>query len=159
MREAQHVNPEELREKLKEYSSFIDSTLHPELQRAVSAREETEADIREYQELHDTLAVIIRDRHEEPLEAMVHLGGELVYCKAEVQDASTVCVDVGLGFFVELTVEEEAMPAIRKRMDFLERDKLPKRMDDARTVAAHMESSILILEALAKDLREMEASR
>lgn len=151
MGEAQHVSPEELREKLREYSSFIDSTLHPELQRAVSAREETEADIREYQELFDKLAVIIQDRQQEPLEAMVHLGNELVYCKAEVQDASTVCVDVGLGLFVELTVEE-AVPVIERRIRFLEKDKLPKRLDDARTVAAHMESSIIILEALARDL-------
>jgi prefoldin alpha subunit len=157
MGDVQDVSPSELREKLKEYSSFIDSTLHPELQKAVSAREETEADIREHQELHDKLAVIIRDREKEPLEAMVNLGDELVYCKAEVQDASTVFVDVGLGFFVELTVDE-AMPVIRKRIAFLEREKLPKRMDDARTVAAHMESSIIILEALARDLHEMEAS-
>ena len=150
----EHVSPSELREKLKEYSKFIDSTLHPQLKSTVSARDETEADIREYQELHDKLTVIKRE-NQKPLEALVNLGNELCYCGAEVEDPSTVFIDVGLGFFVELTVDE-AMSVILKRITFLETKKLPKRIDDARKVAADMESSIIILESLARDLQEME---
>lgn len=151
------VSHSELREKLKEYSRFIDATLHPALKISVSAREETEADIREYQELHAKLAMI-RDREKEPLEALVNLGHELVYCAAEVEDPCTVFIDVGLGFFVELTLDE-AMSVILKRIAFLEKEKLPKRIDHARKVAADMESSIIILEALARELQEMEAAR
>ena len=154
---AEDVSHSELREKLKEYSRFIDETLHPALKISVSAREETEADIREYQELHDKLAMI-RDREKEPLEALVNLGHELAYCSAEVEDPSTVFIDVGLGFFVELTLDE-AMSVILKRIAFLEKERLPKRIDDARKVAADMESSIIILEALVRDLQEMEAAR
>jgi prefoldin subunit 5 len=157
----EHVSPLELREKLKEYSKFIDSTLHPELKRTVSAREETQDDIREYHELYDKLIVMNHNREQKeetpPLEALANMGHELCYCTAVVEDPSTVFIDVGLGFFVELTLDE-ALSVILKRIAFLETKKLPKRIEDARKVAADVESSIIMLEALARDLQEMEAA-
>jgi len=147
------VSASELREKLKEYSTFLDSTLYPELKRTVAAREEAEAEIKEYQELYDKLGVL--QNRNAPLDAMVNLGHELVYCKAEVEDPSTVFVDVGKGFFVELTVEQ-ALPVIEKRITFLQKEILAKRVQDANRVASHLESSLMIVEALSKHLRELE---
>lgn len=162
-----NVSEAELREKLKEYSSFLDSTLHPELQRAVAAREETEADIHEYQELYDKLETLhessqqsnnINKSSSSSMEAMVNLGHELAYCHAEVENANAVFVDMGMGLFIELS-QKEALVAIEKRMTFLQQQKLPRRLENAQKVAAHMESSILILEALARELQQMESSR
>ena len=150
------VSPSELQEKLKEYSSFIDSTLYPELRRTVMARESTEGEIKEYQVLYDKLAVLQHHRDEEKtLQAMVNLGHELVYCQAEVDDPLTVFVDVGKGFFVELTLAD-ALPVIQKRISFLQQEMLPKRVQDASRVASHLESSIMIVEALARHVKELE---
>jgi len=154
--EEEDVSASELREKLKEYSSFLDTKLHPELHRTVAAREQTQAEIKEYQELRDKLNVIQSRETTQPLEAMVNLGHELVYCQAQVDDPSTVFVDVGKGFFVQLTLEE-AFPVIDKRISFLQNKVLPNRVQDAARVASHLESSLMIVEALSSHVRELEA--
>merc|ERR1719239_26081 len=41
----------------------------------------------------------------EPLKTKVDLGCNF-YCEARVDDPTKVCVAVGLGFFVELTLDE-----------------------------------------------------
>lgn len=157
--EEQDVDASELREKLEEYSTFLDSTLYPELKRTVAARQETQDEINEYRELHDKLGVMMQQKNEkEPLEAMVNLGHELVYCKAQVDDPSTVFVDVGKSFFIELT-REEALAAIEKRISFLQEHVLPKRVQDASRVASHLESSLMIVEALSRHLQELEGSQ
>ncbi len=149
-----NVSSAELREKLEEYSTFLSSKLYPELKRTVAAREETEAEIKDYQELHAKLSILGNETGK-PLEAMVNLGYELVYCKAQVDDPSTVYVDVGKGFFVELTIEE-ALPVIEKRISFLQKEVLVKRVQDASRVASHLQSSLMIVEALSKHLQEIE---
>jgi hypothetical protein len=58
----EQVSPLELREKLKEYSKFIDSTLHPELKSTVS-RHSCDC---VYQELHDKLTVMNCEKEEGP---------------------------------------------------------------------------------------------
>lgn len=143
---------EELQEKLKEYSNFLNSTLYPELQRTVAARDEIESEIREYQELHDKLS-IVTNQNDVALQAMVNLGHGLIYCQAEVEDPSTVFIDVGKGFFVELPVED-APAIIAKRLSFLQQQVLPKRLQDASRVASHVESSLAIVQALARHVDE-----
>lgn len=149
------VSSSELREKLKEYTHFLDSTLYPELKRTVSAREVIEKEMLEYQELYNKLQVIQQSNTSKNMEAMVNLGHELVYCKAHVEDPSTVYVDIGKGFFVQLTIQE-ALPVIRKRISFLQAQVLPKRVKDATRVASHVESSLVIVQALSQHLKELE---
>jgi prefoldin subunit 5 len=79
-----------------------------------------------------------REKEEEPLEELVNIGHEFCLCTAEVEDSSTVFIDIGLGFFIELTLDE-ALSVILERITFLEKKKLPKRIEDARNVAADME--------------------
>lgn len=142
----------ELKEKLKQYSTFIDTKLHPALKRAVTSRERVEHEVKEYQELLDKLNAV---ETKVPLQAMVNLGHELVYCNAEVQDPSTIYVDVGMGFFVQLT-RDEAPGVIQKRIEFLQNQVLPKRVEDASRVASHLESSLMIVEALSQHLQELQ---
>ena len=51
----------ELQQQITEYSNFITKTLQPQLQSAVDAREETEAEIAEYRLLQSKLSVINTD--------------------------------------------------------------------------------------------------
>ena len=54
-------NNNELQVKITEYSNFISQTLQPQLQSAVDAREETEAEISEYVQLKAKLQQIQSD--------------------------------------------------------------------------------------------------
>mmetsp|Transcript_3339 Transcript_3339/g.4826 ORF Transcript_3339/g.4826 Transcript_3339/m.4826 type:complete len:158 (+) Transcript_3339:26-499(+) len=153
-----NVDPDELRNKLEEYSTFIDKTLHPELQKAVASREEVEAEIAEYQELRDKI-ILLQGRKEslqKPLESLVDLGHKTAYCRAVVDDPQTIFVHVGMGFHTEFTLKEATF-FIEKRIQYLEKDVLVERLKKAKTVAAHLESSLLILETLAKEVHALES--
>jgi len=157
----EHVDPDELRNKLEEYSNFIDKTLHPELQKAVASREEVETEMAEYQELRDKIRVLQSSRNKEPpqrqpLESLVDLGHKTAYCRAIVEDPQTIFVHVGMGFHAEFTLDE-AIAFIDKRLQFLEHHVLSDRLKKAKTVASHLESSLLILETLAKEVQELES--
>jgi len=154
----EHVDPDELRNKLEEYSNFIDKTLHPQLQKAVSSREEVEAEIAEYQELRDKIGFLQSRKREsqQPLESLVDLGHKTAYCRAIVDDPQTIFVHVGMGFHAEFTLEE-AIAFIDKRLQFLENRVLSDRLKKAKTVASHLESSLLILETLAKEVQVLES--
>lgn len=157
----EQADPDEIRSKLEEYATFIDKTLHPELKKAVSIREETEAEIAEYQELLDKLNMLQRRKDKgsqpQPLEALVDLGNKMAYSRAVTGDdlPKTVFVHVGMGFHPELTLEE-AVSFIGKRLAFLQLQVLADRVKKSKKVAIHLESSLLILEELAKELAELE---
>jgi prefoldin alpha subunit len=146
---------EELREKLNEYINFIDHTLHPQLKVAISQREETESEMREYQELQHNLELFKDGKMKDV--TMVDLGHKLMYCQAKITDCKHVFVSIGMGFHAELTIDE-ALVYIKRRMNFLNREKLSKRVDKARDIAAHMEKSLEILDSLGDEIKSMGAS-
>jgi|EP00979_Chaetoceros_neogracilis_P018747 prefoldin alpha subunit len=146
---------EELREKLNEYINFIDHTLHPQLKVAISQREETESEMREYQELQHNLELFKDGKMKDV--TMVDLGHKLMYCQAKITDCNHVFVSIGMGFHAELTIDE-ALVYIKRRMNFLNREKLSKRVDKARDIAAHMEKSLEILDSLGDEIKSMGAS-
>ncbi len=166
-----NLTEEELRSKLKEYIHFIDNILQPELERAVSKREEVEFEIEEYNELKATVQMFIERRKEntktntekqkqeqkqkqkQEQMSMVDLtGSQLAYCRATIENPDRIFVDVGTKthVHVELTLEE-ATVAIDKRIRFLEAEVLPRRVDRAKTVANHLEQALSLLESLGKE--------
>jgi prefoldin alpha subunit len=147
------VTPAEMREKLKEYASFVDTKLHPELAKAVEARELIETEIAEYKELKAKLQMLQKDKGS--LDSLVNLGHEIAYCQAKLDDPSTVIVHVGMGFHAELTLAE-AVNFIEKRINFLVEDVLSKRTKRAKAVAEHLESSLFIMEQLERELASIE---
>eukprot|EP00545_Synedropsis_sp_CCMP1620_P014574 CAMPEP_0119028524 /NCGR_PEP_ID=MMETSP1176-20130426/39042_1 /TAXON_ID=265551 /ORGANISM="Synedropsis recta cf, Strain CCMP1620" /LENGTH=147 /DNA_ID=CAMNT_0006984671 /DNA_START=74 /DNA_END=514 /DNA_ORIENTATION=- len=136
---------EELEAKLREYSSFIDKTLHPELKKRVEAREEVEQEIAEYQDLATKLTALDSSSS---LEAMVDLGHDSVYCRGVASGIDTTTsnkermmhVHVGMGFHAELTIPE-AIAFCDKRIGFLNKILIEK-VEASTLVARHVESSL-----------------
>lgn len=141
---------QQLQNKLSEYIHFIDNVLQPQLQVAISNREEIEAEIQEYKELGKHLKMVKLGKIKN--ETIVDLGLELVFCQAKVTDQDKVFVSIGMGFHAEFTIDE-AIVFVRKRTDFLKREKLPSRVDKAREVAGHLESAMELLESLGQEMR------
>ena len=151
----------ELRGKITEYGNFISRTLQPQLQTAVDAREETEAEISEYAQLQNKLRQLdeskITDSSSDAsiINAMVDIAHATVYCNATISNPRIVYVNVGFGFHIEMTLPE-AIAFIDKRIDYLEKDVLKPRCDVAGTVAKDVENALELLEELGEDLAELE---
>ncbi len=156
------VTEEELRSKLKEYIHFIDHILQPELQKAVTNREEIEFEIQEYKELkmHVQSFIMRNQRKQKEADrcgmmtqtASVDLGCQLVFCKATINDPNKIFVDDGEGNHVGLTLEQ-SLPFIDKRIKYLETQVLPSRVEKAKTVASHLEESLTLLESMGKEMQ------
>lgn len=174
----------ELRERIAEYGSFISNTLQPQLQTAVDAREETEAEISEYSHLRNQLQLIeqrvnqsgkqdeeqvnnnpsttstslsnkINNTKCPPLHALVDISHATVYCNATIPNPRTVYVHIGFGFHAEFTLSE-AIQFIDRRLEYLEEEVLKHRSNVAEGVAEDVEKALELLEELGEDLSELE---
>lgn len=149
----------ELQNKIKEYANFISQTLQPQLQSAVDAKEATEKDISEYAQLRNRLQHLENTILSEggtktkPIEALVDLAHETLYCKAIISNPRSLYVDVGLGFMVEFTVSE-ALAFIDKRVKYLEDEVLNYRAGVAEKVANDVENALELLEELGAQIPE-----
>ena len=149
----------ELQNKIKEYANFISQTLQPQLQSAVDAKEATEKDISEYAQLRNRLQHLENTILSEggtktkPIEALVDLAHETLYCKAIISNPRSLYVDVGLGFMVEFTVSE-ALAFIDKRVKYLEDEVLNHRAGVAEKVANDVENALELLEELGAQIPE-----
>mmetsp|Transcript_10523 Transcript_10523/g.12205 ORF Transcript_10523/g.12205 Transcript_10523/m.12205 type:complete len:187 (-) Transcript_10523:183-743(-) len=166
------LSEEELRSKVNEYIRFIDDILQPELEKATARREETEFEIQEYSEVKDYIEILSSRMRKNTLEddeqkqssvshdstsqsssnmsSMIDMGCQMVYCQAKIANTNQICIDVGLGVHVQLSLEE-ALDFIRKRIKFLNEEILPKRVQKAKVVAGHLEDALSLLESLSED--------
>lgn len=155
-------SPEELKAKVNEYVRFIDHTLHPQLKIAITQREDIEKELHEYQQLKDNLTRIqlsessLDDHDHDPM-VNVDLGHETIYCRAKFLSPDRIFLSIGMGFHTELTIDE-ALKAIDLRMNFLRREKLPKRVENAKTVAGHLEAAMDLLQSLGEEMRSMNVN-
>lgn len=163
------TNNDTLQDKITEYATFLSQTLQPQLQRAVEAKESTRKDISEYVQLRNTLQHLQNTHttdsssHDnnnnnnndqyKPIEALVDVAHETVYCRTVIANPRTLYVDVGLGFMVELTVPE-ALSFIDKRVAYLEKEVLKHREDAAEGIAKDVEDALDLLEELGAELPE-----
>ena len=162
----------EIQSRIEEYSSFISSTLRPQLEAAAKAREEVERDIKEYEALQAKLANMTStakptrekiisantcssdddagEGKKDQTETVVDLGHEVIYCKAVIDDPSKIYVHTGMGFHVEMTMDEAAA-FIGKRIRLL-RQSLELKTQKATTIAVHIEETILVLQQLGNEV-------
>ena len=162
------TNNDTLQERIKEYATFLSQTLQPQLQLAVEAKESTRKDISEYVQLRNTLQHLQNnhttnsssddnnnnnDGQYKPIEALVDVAHETVYCRTVIANPRTLYVDVGLGFMVELTVPE-ALSFIDKRVAYLEKEVLKHRENAAEGIAKDVEDALDLLEELGAELPE-----
>ena len=147
-------------QKVDEYAQFLDQVLRPELKLAKSKVEEIELELSEYQQLGAVLQEKGTEQKKQQKQQSqeqhssskqtVDLGFQTVYSQAEIDDdCPHVYVNIGLGFHVQMTVQE-ATAFVEQRMDFLRTQVLPHRKKQLNQVEAHVQSSIHILEELEK---------
>ena len=153
----------DLQDKIKEYADFITKTLQPQLQSAVEAKEATEKDVSEYIQLRNRLQNLentldsdaAAGQKSKPIEALVDVAHETVYCRAIISNPKTVYVDVGLGFMVEFTLSE-ALSFIDKRVKYLEEEVLSHRAGVAEGIAKDVENAVELLEELGAEIQRDE---
>jgi prefoldin subunit 5 len=93
---------ETVEQKVERYQRFVDETLRVKLAQALDQREEVVKEIEAYEKLRGTVEVM-RESQTGRAKSMVNIGCEL-YMQTNIPDTSKIMVNVGLGFFVELTL-------------------------------------------------------
>jgi len=120
--------------KIQQYQQFIDKTLRRDLATCTQITEKIQQKHNEYSALRQSL-VALQSAHESerassgeeevgPMKTRINIGNEF-YMQAVVPNPTYVFVDVGLGFHVELRLDEavrwidEKLPTLQKRIDRL----------------------------------------
>ena len=151
---------EEIDQKIKEYSTFVENILGPQYDAAETARKESAKTVSEYKELLEKLEIMMRSQQESDkgqtavVEQQVDLGYRTIYCNAVATDPSTVCVHVGMGFHVELRIAE-ALAFVKKRILFLEKNHVARKERKANEIREHLRSSQMILDQLQQERLNM----
>ena len=105
--------------KVIKYESFVNDRLKSDLKTVLECRSKLFTQIASY----ETLKTCIEKMKQTPtgeMKALSDLGCNF-YCKAKVLDTSKMCVEVGLGFFVELTLDE-AHRFVERKLEMLKRE-------------------------------------
>ena len=136
----------DIEERSEEYAKFLRNVLQPNLDAARRQERQVQQEIRDYEELSGNLRAGIPDQ------LSVDLGHGRIQCNATVESNEYVFVNVGMGFHVELEVEEAAQ-FCEQRVRFLRSQVLPKRMKDADTIRQHIRESEMILDAIASEIK------
>ena len=116
----------EIASKVAQYETFLNETLRNDLKRTLTERDKIYQEQAEFLALRNSINAIKLAELQpgEPLKTKVDLGCNF-YCQARVADPTKIFVSIGLGFFLELTLDE-ALKFIEKKYTELsaEADKL-----------------------------------
>lgn len=96
---------ENLPQKILLYEEFLNERLRPDLRKVLALRERLCGDVAEYNQLRTTVLLLRKKGETSPLKTMVDLGCNF-YSHAKVEDCSRIIVSVGLGFHLEMTLDE-----------------------------------------------------
>ena len=114
---------EDMKQKIVRYEEFVNERLRVDLRHVLDARDAVRENIAEYLQLRNILENIESSVAQGDIKTMVDLGANF-YAQAKIPDASRVIIFVGLGLFLELTLEE-AKTFIDSKVEQLNaRDKL-----------------------------------
>uniref|UniRef100_A0A7S4J974 Uncharacterized protein n=1 Tax=Guillardia theta TaxID=55529 RepID=A0A7S4J974_GUITH len=103
--------------KVDKYANFVDDVLRVKLASLIEEREEVVKDIEALEKLRSTVS-LMQERGGGRMKTMVNVGCEC-YMQAEVPDTSSIMINVGLGFFVEMKLQE-AVEFVDKRVELLQ---------------------------------------
>lgn len=140
--------PRAVLDKVLQYETFVSDVLQRDLRQVLAQREEVYGQLAAYLQLKNVLERL-QDSGDQRLHTQVDLGCHF-YVNAEVPDPSRICVALGHGFFLELTLME-ALRFIDRRSHLLTSRSDSLTRDSAR-IKAHMR---LVLEGL----RELQGLR
>ncbi|KAL4231150.1 hypothetical protein ACF0H5_008733 [Mactra antiquata] len=135
--------------KVEEYERFLNEKLKEDLRVLLEQRDKIYGQIAEYFQLKTTIEQIKDNKITKNLKTKVDLGCNF-YVQANVPDATKICVFIGFGFFLEMTLDE-ALKFIDKRTKFLT-EHSDKLSSDALKVKANIR---LVLEGL-RELQNLD---
>ncbi|KAK8396008.1 hypothetical protein O3P69_005234 [Scylla paramamosain] len=104
-------------EKIEKYEHLLNNVLRENLRIVLEERDKVYEDIAAHSQLKQMITCIIESPDQEGLRTKVDLGSNF-YVQAHVPDTSRIYVNVGLGFFLELTLQE-ALGFIDKKLELL----------------------------------------
>ena len=101
--------------KIAMFETFLNETLRSDLRKTFELRDKIYTEQAEYLALRNSINAIQQAEllPGEPLKSKVDLGCNF-YCQARVADPTRICVSIGMGFFLEMTLEE-ALQFIAKK--------------------------------------------
>lgn len=108
---------EALSQKILHYEEFLNERLRCDLMKVLSQRDEVCGEIAEYNQLKTTVELLIAQGTAKPIKTMVDLGCNF-YAHAKVEVSSRIFVSIGLGFHLEMNLEE-AIDFIDSKVDRL----------------------------------------
>ena len=115
---------ENISSKVVEYERFLNERLRADLRSVLERRDAVYNDKAEYTQLKATIQHLINEQSspqkKESLKTMVDLGCNF-YAKARVQDYSRIIVAIGLGFYLEMQLDE-AVTFIDKKVAVLTKE-------------------------------------
>lgn len=111
---------ENLSQKILQYEVFLNERLRSDLHKVLSQRERVCDEVAEYNQLLTTVKLLTERLGEKTLKTMIDLGCNF-YCHAKVENCSTIVVAVGLGFYLEMTLEEASVFIGQKVSDLTQR--------------------------------------
>lgn len=145
------IMDQDLSQKILHYEEFLNERLRSDLHKVLSQREKVCEEIAEYNQLKNTVDLLHRERlgvAGSPLKTMVDLGCNF-YAHAKVEDCSRIFVSVGLGFYLEMELDE-ASAFIEKKVT-----NLSNKLEELSEQAAQINGRVkLVMETL----RELQFS-
>ena len=118
--------PKHISKKVAQYEAFLNETLRSDLNTTLTLRDKIYQEQAEYLALRNSINAIKLAElvPGEPLKTKVDLGCNF-YCQARVPDPTKIFMSIGLGFFVEMTLDEALTFTNKKDSDLgKEADKL-----------------------------------
>ena len=135
-------------QKVLQYRTFYHETLKPDLDNAVEERAKVLDDLGEYEQLRESIALQQKGGELGSAKRMIHLGAD-VYATAKVHDPQTICIYVGLGFYLQCTLDEGAH-LVEDRIESLRRKK--SRLDHS---VANIKANIDLVLGGIEELKKM----
>lgn len=137
---------DEISSKMEEYSQFVSKKLQFELNEAEKSRKSALEEISGYKALHEILKDLGASKKGE-YASRVDLGHQAISCQA-VGDLTSILVQVGMGFTVDMTLEE-AIAFVPKRIQHLESNVLKGKEAKVREITDHIATASAILDGLS----------
>lgn len=137
-------------EKVLKYESYINDVLKEQLKKTTQDLDQTYAEIAEYVQLENIIQTV-QDNNvvEEGLKTKIDIGCNF-YMQAFVPDPSKILLDVGLGYFVEFTLNE-ALIVIKRRVNLLN-----KKVDILREQSATTKATIKLVLHGIQELQQLK---
>lgn len=120
--------------KVQQFESFVNDVLKEDLKKLENKLDEKNAEMAEFHQLKSMITAIKTIGSESgSFKTKLDIGNNF-YVQARVDDVSNILLDVGLGYFVEFTMDE-AVIVINVRLKLIERQMKNIRKETARTKA------------------------